>query len=123
MDTPQNKPKNTGLVRVLKATGYSLKGLVSAFKSEAAIRQELGFLLVLCPVTFYFDISNLEQALLVASLFLILIVELVNSSIEAVVDRIGFEHHELSGKAKDVGSAAVFVAISNAIVVWGIVLL
>ncbi len=123
MDTPQNKPKNTGLVRVLKATGYSLKGLVSAFKSEAAIRQELGLLLVLCPVTFYFDISNLEQALLVASLFLILIVELVNSSIEAVVDRIGFEHHELSGKAKDVGSAAVFVAISNAIVVWGIVLL
>lgn len=117
-----NKPGDTGLRRVIKATGYSIKGLKSAFKSEAAVRQELALCAILIPVAFYLDVSKIETIALVGSLVLIFILELINSAIEAVVDRIGPEHHELSGKAKDIGSAAVMVAIFFAIFTWFLIL-
>jgi len=117
-----NKPGDTGIRRVIKATGYSMKGLKSAFKSEAAVRQELALCAIFIPIALYLDISKTETIALVGSLVLIFILELVNSAIEAVVDRIGPEHHELSGKAKDIGSAAVMVAILFAIFTWFLIL-
>lgn len=122
MTTPSNKPGNTGLIRVIKATGYSIKGLKSAFKSEAAIRQELALCAIFIPTALYLDVSKLETLALIGSLVFIFILELINSAIEAVVDRIGPEHHELSGKAKDIGSAAVMVAILFAIFTWLLIL-
>ena len=116
--TSQKKPKNTGIKRIIKATGYSLQGINSAFRSEAAIRQELAILFIFIPLSFYLANSKLETILLITSLVLILIVELINSAIEAVVDRIGTDHHELSGKAKDIGSAAVMVSIVLAVFIW-----
>jgi diacylglycerol kinase (ATP) len=118
-----NKPGDTGLRRVIKATGYSIKGLKSAFKSEAAVRQELTLCAIFIPVAFYLNVSKIETIALVGSLVLIFILELINSAIEAVVDRIGPEHHELSGKAKDIGSAAVMVAIFFAIFTWFLILI
>ncbi|WP_017222547.1 diacylglycerol kinase [Moritella dasanensis] len=112
------KPGLTGLNRIIKATQYSFKGLRAAFKYESAIRQELLLLLILTPIALLLDVSNVDKILLVASLVLVLIVELVNSAIEAVVDRIGTEHHELSGRAKDIGSAAVFVSLCLSAFVW-----
>lgn len=123
MASPFNKPGDTGLRRVIKATGYSIKGLKSAFKSEAAIRQELALCVIFIPIALYLDISKTETISLIGSLILIFILELINSAIEAVVDRIGPEHHELSGKAKDIGSAAVMVAIFFAIFTWLLILL
>ncbi|AUW03289.1 MULTISPECIES: diacylglycerol kinase [Vibrio] len=118
MTSQKGKPQNTGLTRILKATGYSVKGLKSAFKSEAAIRQELVLLALFIPIALYLDISKVEQILMIASLVLVFLFELVNSAIEAVVDRIGTEHHELSGKAKDIGSAAVMVSLALAVFTW-----
>ncbi len=115
--------KNTGIVRVARAFGYSMKGLKATFATEAAFRQELALCIILLPLACWLNISPAERALLIASLLLVLIVELINSAIEAVVDRIGAEHHELSGKAKDAGSAAVLLALVLAAVVWGIILL
>lgn len=112
------KPGLTGFNRIIKATQYSFKGLRAAFKYESAIRQELLLLLILTPIALLLDVSNVDKILLVASLVLVLIVELVNSAIEAVVDRIGTEHHELSGRAKDIGSAAVFVSLCLSVFVW-----
>jgi diacylglycerol kinase (ATP) len=117
-----NKPGDTGLRRVIKATGYSIKGLKSAFQSEAAVRQELALCAIFIPVALYLDTSKSETILLIGSLILIFILELINSAIEAVVDRIGPEHHELSGKAKDIGSASVMVAIFFAIFTWLLIL-
>lgn len=117
------KPGNTGLTRIIKAGGYSLQGLTAAFKHEAAFRQELLLAIVLFPVALWFGETGLEKAILIASLLLVLIVELLNSAIEAVVDRIGSEHHELSGRAKDIGSAAVFIALANVIVTWPLILI
>jgi diacylglycerol kinase (ATP) len=112
------KPGLTGFSRIIKATQYSFKGLRAAFKYESAIRQELLLLLILTPIALLLDVSHVDKILLVASLVLVLIVELVNSAIEAVVDRIGTEHHELSGRAKDIGSAAVFVSLCLSTFVW-----
>ncbi|MDX2320115.1 MAG: diacylglycerol kinase [Moritella sp.] len=112
------KPGFTGLTRIIKATQYSLKGLRAAFKYESAIRQELLLLLILTPIALLLDVSNVEKILLVASLVLVIIIELVNSAIEAVVDRIGTERHELSGRAKDIGSAAVFVSLCLSAFIW-----
>lgn len=114
--------KATGLKRIMNAAGYSYLGLVATFKNEAAFRQELVLFIILAPVALWLDISALEKALLISSLVLVLIVELINSAIEAVVDRIGSEHHELSGRAKDIGSAAVFLALLNAGTVWLVIL-
>ncbi|MEZ8105236.1 MULTISPECIES: diacylglycerol kinase [Vibrio] len=114
----QGKPGNTGIKRVIKATGYSIQGLKAAFKHEAAIRQELGLLVVAILLLCWLDVTMLERIVMLSSVVLVLIVELINSAIEAVVDRIGVEHHELSGRAKDIGSSAVLVALVLAGFIW-----
>ena len=110
--------KNSGLKRIILATGYSLKGLKSTFKYEAAFRQELLLTAVLIALACYLEVSQIERILLIAPLFLIMISEIINSAIEAVVDRISAEHHKLAGRAKDMGSAAVFVALILAAYIW-----
>ncbi|NVK56801.1 MAG: diacylglycerol kinase [Alteromonadaceae bacterium] len=110
--------KVTGYKRLFYATRYSIKGLKEAFNSEPAIRQELAALLIGIAFSYWLDVTTLERVLMLGSLMLIIIVELLNSAIEAVVDRIGPEVHELSGKAKDIGSAAVFMSIILAIYCW-----
>ncbi|MET2847580.1 diacylglycerol kinase [Vibrio owensii] len=117
------KPRNTGLKRIIKATGYSAKGLRAAFKHEAAIRQELVMLAIAIVLVCVFDLSVIERILMLGVVVLVLIVELINSAIEAVVDRVGVEHHELSGRAKDIGSAAVMVALAFAGFTWLYILL
>jgi len=120
----ENKKFNgTGFNRLLRATHCSLLGLKAAFKHEQAFRQELLLCVVMAPLGLWLGNSGVERALLVSSLFLVLIVELLNSSIEAVVDRVGLEHHELSGRAKDLGSAAVYMALIAVVVIWLLVLL
>ena len=115
-------PGNTGLRRLIRAAGYSLQGLAATFRHETAFRQEVAFTVVLVPLALWLGKTGLEQALLIAVWMLVLLFELINSAIEAVVDRIGTEQHELSGRAKDIGSAAVLVAIINAAIVWLLVL-
>jgi diacylglycerol kinase (ATP) len=111
-----------GFKRLFKAFGFSIQGLTAAFRNEAAFRQEIYLSLILVPLGFYLGQTGVERALLVSAILLVLIVELVNSGMEAVVDRFGGEHHELSGRAKDVGSAAVLVALINVLMVWGCIL-
>ncbi len=110
--------KNTGLKRIILATGYSTQGLTSAFKHEAAFRQELLLAAILIPLACYLDVSQIERILLIAPVFLVMIIEIINSAIEAVVDRIGSEHHELAGRAKDMGSAAVLIALILSAYIW-----
>ncbi len=117
-----NKPGTRGLKHVIQATGYSIKGLKAAFIHEEAFRLELMAMVVMVPLAIWLGQSAVEWALLIGSLLLVLFAELVNSALEAVVDRIGVEHHELSGRAKDIGSAGVFVALLNVAVVWGFIL-
>ena len=117
------KPGNTGIRRLFRATGYSWAGLRAACQNEAAFRQELALCLLLVPLGLWLGEDGVERALLVGSLLLVLVVELLNSAIEAVVDRIGAEPHELSGRAKDIGSAAVFVALLNVVVIWVLILI
>ena len=114
------KSGNTGLTRIIKATGYSAKGLCSAWQHEAAFRQELILMLFLTPMAFVVGDGLTQQLLLLAVAWLVVIVEVLNSAVEAVVDRIGTEHHELSGRAKDLGSAAVFLALTLTVVVWSL---
>lgn len=108
--------------RIIKALIYSIQGLAVTFRSEPAFRQEILLALVLVPVAFWVEVLVVERVLLISSVFLVFIAELVNTAIEAVVDRISDKKHELSGKAKDVGSAIVLVALAHAAVVWGIIL-
>ncbi len=115
------KPGNTGIRRIIRATRFSAQGFASAWKHEAAFRQELALVVVMTPLAFWLGRSIVETALLIAVLLLVLIVELFNSAIEAAIDRHGDEHHELSGRAKDMGSAAVFVVLVIVVVVWGAV--
>ncbi|MBW3698581.1 diacylglycerol kinase [Vibrio sp. T187] len=112
------KKPNTGFKRLYKAAGFSWQGLTAAFKNEAAFRQELCLAAVLIPLAFYLDVSQVERILMIAAIVLIMVVELINTAIEAVVDRIGSERHELAGVAKDTGSAAVFVCMLLAGYVW-----
>ncbi|MDH5191239.1 MAG: diacylglycerol kinase [Gammaproteobacteria bacterium] len=114
---------NTGMKRIWRATGFSWNGLKAAFTHEAAFRQELFAFVILAPLAFYLGNTSLQIAVMIGSLFLVLITELLNSAIEAVVDRTGKEHHELAGRAKDVASAAVFLSLVNAVVVWIIILI
>ena len=122
MSEHNNKPGATGLTRVINAFGYSMKGFRAAFINEAAFRQELFLFLVMTPTALWLGENGIEWALLIGSLFLVLIVELVNSAIEAIVDRVGSEFHELSGRAKDIGSAAVTISLLNVIVIWTLLL-
>jgi diacylglycerol kinase (ATP) len=117
------KPEPIGAVRrVIRALGFSIDGLKAAWQSEWAFRVDVLVFLVFAPLALWVGHSGVERALLVGSLFLVLIAELVNSGIEAVVDRIGPDRHELSKKAKDVGSAIVLIALLNAGAVWGLIL-
>lgn len=109
-------------IRLIKATGYSLAGLKSAFKTEPAFLLEVILLIILLPFIWHFSLPLVSKALLVSSLMGVLIVELLNSGIEAVIDRFSQERHPLAKKAKDVGSAAVFLSVLNALIVWGIIL-
>ena len=107
-----------GFTRIIKAAGYSAKGFRAAWKYESAFRQEVVLTATLIPLAFLLGRNPAEVGLLIASLLLVVIVELLNSGIEAVVDRIGDEPHQLSGRAKDLGSAAVFVALILTLVLW-----
>ena len=115
--------KPRGFTRVLRALGASLRGLAGAFRDEAAFRQELAFAAAVIPLGAWLGRSGVERALLIAPVLLILIVELLNSAIEATVDRIGFERHALAGLAKDIGSAAVLMSFVLLTAVWLLVLL
>lgn len=112
------KPRNTGLTRVWKATIYSLQGLKAAWLHESAFRQECVLGLILLPVSFWIARTWVEVAVLMGVCFLVLIVELLNSAVEAVVDRVGHEHHDLAGQAKDMGSAAVMLSLMMAVGTW-----
>jgi diacylglycerol kinase (ATP) len=115
------KPGNTGIGRILRATKFSAQGLAAAWKNEAAFRQELILVVILLPAAFWLGQTALERAVLIGSLFLMLIVELINSAIEAAIDRHGDEQHELSGRAKDMGSAAVFISLLIIATTWGLI--
>lgn len=114
--------KKTGLRRIINAAGYSFSGLRTAWRTEAAFRQEVILAAILLPLAFLLGNNGVERALLVGTCLVVLVAELLNSAIEAVVDRIGPEHHLLSGAAKDLGSAAVFVALVMVAMTWGLVL-
>ena len=114
--------KAAGFGRLIRATGYSLAGLKSCIRTEAAFRQELALVVVAAPLALWLGDTGIERALLVGSLLLVLIVELLNTAIEVVVDRVGIESHVLSGRAKDLGSAAVMLSLLNALLVWVLVL-
>ncbi|WP_447747065.1 diacylglycerol kinase [Pseudomonas nicosulfuronedens] len=113
----------TGLKRIFNAAGYSLAGFAAAFKGEAAFRQLVLINVILIPLSFFCDVTRGERALLIAVCLLALIVELLNSAIEAVVDRVSLELHPLSKNAKDMGSAAQFVALTIITVTWAGILL
>lgn len=112
-----------GLKRIVAATTYSLSGFRSAFKNEAAFRQILLLNMVLIPLSFFISVSAVEQSMMIAVCLLAIMIELINSAIEATVDRISLERHELSKNAKDMGSAAQFVALTLIVITWGIILI
>jgi diacylglycerol kinase (ATP) len=113
----------TGLQRLWNALGYSLQGIASAFRHEDAFRQECLAAAVLIPAAFFVPAGGMEKALMIASVLLVLIVELLNSAVEAAVDRVSLENHLLAKRAKDIGSAAVFLSLINVAVVWALILL
>jgi diacylglycerol kinase (ATP) len=114
--------KPTGFTRMFRAFGASMKGLTGAFREEAAFRQELALAMVVIPLGLWLGRNGVERALLIGPMFLVLVVELINSAIEATVDRIGLERHELSGLAKDIGSAAVLMSLLLLAVIWLLIL-
>lgn len=115
--------KQRGLARLINAARFSWQGLRAAYKHEEAFRQEVWVFMLAVPLAFLLAENGLARALLIGSVLMVMLVELLNSALEAVVDRIGSEHHTLSGRAKDIGSAAVLLAIINAVLVWGLVLI
>lgn len=117
-----DRPKLFGVRRLLLAFVNSWNGFRGAFRSEAAVRQEVALAVVLLPLAVWLGNSGVERALLLSSVLLVLVVELLNTCIETVVDRIGLERHELSGLAKDVGSSAVLLSFVILLVVWGCLL-
>lgn len=116
---PQNK---ADFQRVINATKYSMKGLKAAYLYEAAFRQEVWLSCILIPLGFFLGNGAIEKILLVGSVLLVLVAELLNSAVESVVDRVGSEYHELSGRAKDIGSAAVFMAMMITGLTWLLIL-
>lgn len=113
----------TGLRRVLNAFFYSIEGFRAAYRNEDAFRQELWLAGALIPLALFLDVSALGKALMIASVLLVLIVELLNSAVEATVDRISLERHALAKRAKDIGSAAVMISLVNVAAVWLLVLM
>ena len=116
------KKSSMGIKHIFQAFIYSYQGLKATFKSETAFRQDLLVFGIGLLVSFLLPLSGIERALMTFSLFLILLMELINTAIETVIDRISEKHHPLSGRAKDIGSALVFMAFINAIVVWCLIL-
>jgi len=112
-----------GIRRLLNALRYSLEGLAAAFRHEEAFRLELFLAAVLVPASFFFAVSGTARALMIASVLLVLIVELLNTAVEVVVDRISMDPHPLAKRAKDIGSAAVFLSLINAAAIWFLVLI
>lgn len=121
--TVVDRYKPRGATRLVRALGASWRGLIGAFREEAAFRQELAFAALVIPLGLWLGHTGVERALLTGPVLLILVVELINSAIEATVDRIGFERHALAGLAKDIGSAAVLMSFLLCGVVWLLVLL
>ncbi len=129
---PQEKPPHphaespfkgkTGLIRVWNAFQYSLAGLQAAYRHEDAFRQEVLLVVLLTPLALWLPVSGLARAVMIGSLLLVLMVELLNSAVEAAVDRISLENHQLAKRAKDIGSAAVFISLLNVLVVWALIL-
>ena len=117
------KNEATGLKRIFTAYEFSIKGLKSCYNSEAAFRQEVWLSIILVPLGLVLGETSVEKVLLIAPVFLVLIVEILNSAIESVVDRIGDEYHLLSGAAKDMGSAAVWLSLVLLVGVWLIILI
>ena len=115
------KPAATGLARLVRAAGDSLRGLRAAWRAEAAFRQECACAAVLVPAAFFVGATLAQSALLIATVALVLVVELLNSAVEAAVDRVGRERHPLAGRAKDMASAAVFVSLLVVVVTWALV--
>ena len=113
----------TGIKRLLNAFKYSVAGTLAAFKHEDAFRQEVILSIILIPLAIYLGQTPIEQALMITSILLIIIVELLNSSVEATVDRISVKRHKLAKRAKDIGSAAVFFSLVNASVIWFLILI
>lgn len=113
----------TGLRRLCSAFGYSLAGFRAAYKHEDAFRQEALLAVILIPLAIWLHVSLIDRALMIGSVLLVIIVELLNSAIEATVDRISLDSHDLAKRAKDIGSAAVLVSLVNAVVIWGLVLM
>ena len=109
---------NRGLTRAIHAAKNSWNGLIFAYQEESAFRQELVLLVLLTPVALLLPVSVLEKALMISALLMVLAIELLNSSVEAAIDRISFEHHDLSKRAKDFGSAAVMLALLIAFIIW-----
>ena len=117
------KPENkANFQRIVRAAGYSMKGLKAAYIHEAAFRQEVWLALVMIPLGLILGDNAIEKVLLVGSVLIVLVAELLNSAVESVVDRIGSEFHELSGRAKDIGSAAVFIAMLLTGITWLLIL-
>ena len=112
-----------GLIRLVRAFGYSLAGFRACYRHEAAFRQEVLVAIVVLPLGLWLGETGVERALLVGSWLLVMIVELLNSAVEATVDRFGPELHKLSGRAKDIGSASVLLSITLAVMVWALILL
>jgi diacylglycerol kinase (ATP) len=108
----------SGIRRLINALFYSLSGLTLAFRHESAFRQEIALAVVLIPLACFIPVGAVERVLLIASVLLVLIVELLNSSVEAAIDRIGFDTHRLSKRAKDLGSAAVLMALTALLITW-----
>ena len=119
----QLPPKEKGVSRLIAATGFSLAGLKAALQHEEAFRLEVVIFCILAPAGLWLGQSRVEQVLLVGSLFVVLLMELINSAVEATIDRGGSEFHVLAGRAKDIGSAAVFVALVLVVFTWGMLLL
>lgn len=115
--------QTAGLTRIVRAWGYSMKGFRACFRHERAFREEVLVATLLVPLGIWLGEGGAEKALLTSSWLLVVITELFNSAIEATVDRLGTEHHELSGRAKDISSAAVLLAIWVAILVWALILI
>lgn len=115
------KQGKTGFARIIAAAGYSIKGFKAAWKHEAAFRQEILICIILLPLSFYIGKDFTQVSILIGTLALLLIAELANSAIEAVVDRFGGEIHELSGRAKDIGSAMVMLALIFLLLIWGLI--
>ncbi len=122
-ETLKPPPPKKGIARLIAAAGYSAAGITAAFKSEEAVRMEIAAFIVLAPLGLWLGDGAVEKVLLVSCLIFVIVVELLNTGIETVVDRVGKDYHELSRLAKDIGSAAVFISLSLVLFVWGMILL